>query len=130
MSFTETAPASTTSAHSVPSTINILVDGRPIAANEGELLVEAILREKETPHICYHSPLMGPIQTCDTCLVEVDPDKLHAVISNAGKDSPSMLAIGKQATSKDARRGMAAAVGLLNVFGEALNAQQAGHAKR
>ena len=24
------------------------------------------------PHICYHSPLMGPIQTCDTCIVEVD----------------------------------------------------------
>jgi formate dehydrogenase major subunit len=34
--------------------------------------VEAILRHKELPHICYHSPLMGPIQTCDTCIVEVD----------------------------------------------------------
>jgi len=60
-------------------------------------------------------------------LSSIDPDKLHAVISNAGKDAPSLLAIGKQATSKDARRGMAAAVGLLNVLGEALNAQQAGH---
>ena len=63
-------------------------------------------------------------------LSSIDPDKLHAVISNAGKDAPSLLAIGKQAASKDARRGMAAAVGLLNVFGEALNAQQAGRAKR
>ena len=62
-------------------------------------------------------------------LSSIDPDKLHAVISNAGKDAPSLLAIGKQATSKDARRGMAAAVGLLNVFGAALNAQQAGHTK-
>jgi hypothetical protein len=33
------------------------------------------------------------------------------------------------ATSKDTRRGMAAAVGLLNVLGEALDAQQAGHTK-
>ena len=55
-------------------------------------------------------------------------DKFHAVISNAGKDSPSLLAIGKQAGSKDARRCVAAAVGLLNVFGEPLNAQQAGPA--
>ena len=62
-------------------------------------------------------------------LSSIEPDKLHAVISNAGKDAPSLLAIGKQATSKDARRGMAAAVGLLNVFGEALNAQQAGRTK-
>ena len=58
-------------------------------------------------------------------LSSIDPDKLHAVISNAGKEAPSLLAIGKQAASKDARRGMAAAIGLLNVFGEALNAQKA-----
>jgi uncharacterized protein YjgD (DUF1641 family) len=62
-------------------------------------------------------------------LSSIEPDKLHAVISNAGKDAPSLLAIGKQAASQDARRGMAVAVGLLNVFGEALNAQQAGHTK-
>ena len=62
-------------------------------------------------------------------LSSIDPDKFNAVISNAGKDAPSLLAIGKQATSKDARRGMAAAVGLLSVFGEALNAQHAGHTK-
>jgi uncharacterized protein YjgD (DUF1641 family) len=58
-------------------------------------------------------------------LSSIDPDKLHAVISNDGKEAPSLLAIGKQATSKDARRGMAAAVGLLSVFGGALNAQKA-----
>src|SRR6202051_4514744 len=72
MSLTETAAKPTTKAHFDPSTMNISVDGNTIAANEGELMVPAILREKEIPHICYHSPLMGPIQTCDTCLVEVD----------------------------------------------------------
>ena len=55
-------------------------------------------------------------------LTSIDPDKLNAVLSNASKETPSLLSIGKQATSKDARRGMAAAVGLLNVLGEALNA--------
>jgi formate dehydrogenase major subunit len=53
------------------SAIVISIDGHTTVATEGEMLVEAILREKEIPHICYHSPLMGPIQTCDTCLVEV-----------------------------------------------------------
>ena len=61
----------TTTSHSRPATVNISIDGRMTAAHEGELLIEAILQEKEIPHICYHSPLMGPIQTCDTCLVEV-----------------------------------------------------------
>src|ERR1700738_3738610 len=72
MSMIETAAAHATRADTDPSTITISVDGRTTVANEGELVVEAILREKEIPHICYHSPLMGPIQTCDTCLVEVD----------------------------------------------------------
>jgi uncharacterized protein YjgD (DUF1641 family) len=53
-------------------------------------------------------------------LSTIDADKLNEVLSNAGNEPPSLLAIGKQATSKEARRGMAVAVGLLNVFGEAL----------
>ncbi len=57
-------------------------------------------------------------------LSSINPDELHTVISNAGKETPSLLAIGKQATSKDARRGMVAAVGLLAVFGAALGKQQ------
>jgi uncharacterized protein YjgD (DUF1641 family) len=56
-------------------------------------------------------------------LNSIDTDALHAVVAGAGK-APSLLALGKQATSKDARRGMAAAVGLLNVFGAALSKRQ------
>ena len=52
--------------------IEISIDNKSVGAAQGELLLQAILREKEIPHICYHSPLMGPIETCDTCLVEVD----------------------------------------------------------
>src|ERR1700722_1920586 len=54
----------------------------------------------------------------------IDPDKLNSIIADAGKETPSLFSIGKLATSKDARRGMATAVGLLNVFGAALNAEK------
>jgi uncharacterized protein YjgD (DUF1641 family) len=57
-------------------------------------------------------------------LSSFDADALHAVIAGAGKEKPSLLALGKQATSKDARRGLATAVGLLNVVGAALSKQQ------
>lgn len=52
--------------------MTLSLDGKPIPATPGELLIEAILRDKEIPHVCYHSALMGSIQTCDTCLVEID----------------------------------------------------------
>jgi formate dehydrogenase major subunit len=51
--------------------IEIWLDGAKIKAFEGEWLVDAITREKGFPHICYH-PRLGPIQTCDTCMAEVD----------------------------------------------------------
>jgi uncharacterized protein YjgD (DUF1641 family) len=54
-------------------------------------------------------------------LSSIDPDKFHNIIADAGKETPSLLSIGKLATSKDARRGIATAVGLLNVFGAALD---------
>jgi uncharacterized protein YjgD (DUF1641 family) len=57
-------------------------------------------------------------------LTLIDADALHAVIAEAGEETPSLLALGKQAASKDARRGLATAVGLLNVFGAALSKQQ------
>jgi len=58
-------------------------------------------------------------------LTSIDPDKLHAVISGAENDeAPSLTSIAKQAISKEARRGMAAGLGLLSVFGATLGKQQ------
>ena len=38
----------------------------------GERLIDVILGSQiQIPHVCYHSQL-GPIETCDTCMVEVD----------------------------------------------------------
>ena len=59
-------------------------------------------------------------------LSSIDADKLRTVVSAARKEAPSLLTIGKQAISKDARRSMAMAVGLLNVVGDAINAQEQG----
>lgn len=52
--------------------IEINLNRVPVSAKAGELLLEVILRNTEIPHVCYHSELMGPIRTCDTCMVEVD----------------------------------------------------------
>jgi formate dehydrogenase major subunit len=83
------------------SKTGIVIDGDMVRANEGELLVEAILRHKEIPHVCYHSPLMGPIQTCDTCLVEVDG---RLVRSCGVQVTPGMNVVTDSKRADDARR--------------------------
>jgi formate dehydrogenase major subunit len=82
------------------NSVEVFIDRKKVVAAEGELLVEAILREKDIPHICYHSPLMGPIQTCDTCMVEVD-GKL--VRSCGTKVTAEMEVITASKRAKDAR---------------------------
>jgi formate dehydrogenase major subunit len=54
----------------------LTVNGEEVPARTGELLVEALNRtlgpkNKKLPQVCY-VPQMGPIQSCDTCMVEVD----------------------------------------------------------
>lgn len=50
----------------------IQVDDRIVEAYAGQRLIEVLTAAGvETPHICYH-PSLGPIQTCDTCLVNID----------------------------------------------------------
>jgi uncharacterized protein YjgD (DUF1641 family) len=57
-------------------------------------------------------------------LTSIDADKLGAAVAKSRTEPPSLLAIVKQAMSKNARRSMAMAVGILNVLGAALNSQQ------
>ena len=53
------------------------IDGVDTQAKAGERLIDALNRDaiargrKEVPQVCYH-PHLGPIQTCDTCMVEID----------------------------------------------------------
>ncbi|MCY0851272.1 formate dehydrogenase subunit alpha [Thermoplasma acidophilum] len=51
---------------------SISIDGRSYDANDGETVLQVMMRNRlDISHICYH-PSLGPIQTCDTCLVEAD----------------------------------------------------------
>src|ERR1700728_2075711 len=57
--------------------VEITVDGAAVPAEGGEWLIDSILRVHELAHVCYH-PQMGPIQSCDTCMVEVDGKLVRA----------------------------------------------------
>ena len=65
--------------HSTPSTVDFIVDGRTIHGIEGEPLIDAINREtgRELAQVCY-LPQLGPLQTCDTCMVEIDGQLVRA----------------------------------------------------
>ena len=50
--------------------VSVTIDGVVREARDGDLLIDVINRaEANVPHVCYH-PQLGPIQTCDTCMVE------------------------------------------------------------
>ena len=58
--------------------LSITVDGLVQEAHSGERLIDVINRSaSKIPQVCYH-PQLGPIQTCDTCLVEVDGGLVRA----------------------------------------------------
>jgi formate dehydrogenase major subunit len=52
--------------------VRLTIDGVAREARTGELLVDVVAQHGGAlPHVCYH-PQLGSIQTCDTCMVEVD----------------------------------------------------------
>ncbi len=64
----------------------IVVDGVPQSAHDDALLVDVLVRlDKKIPHVCYHNQL-GPIQTCDTCMVEVDGRLVRACATRLTAD--------------------------------------------
>ncbi len=69
-----------------PDHITISVDGLETEAREGERLIDVMMRAGiELPQVCYH-PQLGSIQTCDTCLVEIDGQltRACAAVTTAG----------------------------------------------
>ena len=83
-----------------PQPVKVRIDGELVDAHEGEMLLDAVLRTTQIPHVCYHSSLMGPIQTCDTCLVEVDGKLVRAC---GTKIAPKQIIFANSQTAKDAR---------------------------
>src|SRR5215469_1856945 len=61
---------------SAPNT-QITIDGITVPARSGEILLDLLNRRRDSglqkgvPQVCY-VPQMGPIESCDTCLVRVD----------------------------------------------------------
>src|SRR6266513_2549462 len=52
--------------------LSLTVDATPRESKPDERLIDLLNRiGLKIPHVCYH-PQLGPIQTCDTCMVEVD----------------------------------------------------------
>ncbi len=65
--------------------INITVDGLARKAAADERLIDVINRAgSKVPQVCYH-PQLGPIQTCDTCMVEVDGRLVRACATAASE---------------------------------------------
>jgi len=58
--------------------INVTIDGVATEARSGERLIDLLNRRgPQISQVCYH-PQMGPIQTCDTCLVEINGNLVRA----------------------------------------------------
>jgi formate dehydrogenase major subunit len=52
--------------------MSVTINSKPLEIKLGERLIDVINRSGVViPQVCYH-PQLGPIQTCDACMVEVD----------------------------------------------------------
>ena len=61
-----------------------IIDGTAREFSQGERLLDVINRAGgKVPQVCYH-PQMGPIETCDTCMVEVDGKLVRSCAAPAG----------------------------------------------
>ena len=68
--------------------MSVTIDGGIHEARDGERLIDVINRAGVAlAHVCYH-PQLGPIQTCDTCMVEVNGKLARACATSvaAGMD--------------------------------------------
>jgi formate dehydrogenase major subunit len=79
----------------------ITVDGLVQPAKPDERLIDVINRTGvKLPQVCYH-PQLGPIQTCDTCMVEVDGKLVRACASPV---SAGMSVATNSTAASDAQR--------------------------
>lgn len=81
--------------------IQITIDGRAHFASRNELLVDVINRtDRKLPQVCYH-PQLGPIQTCDTCMVDMDGKLVRAC---ATRINASSTVVTESARAQEAQR--------------------------
>lgn len=71
-----------TPADHTPNT-ELIIDGLPVPIHSSELLIDVLnlyaesRNRKPVPQVCY-LPQMGPIETCDTCMVKVNGELVRA----------------------------------------------------
>ena len=76
----------------------VTINGKLQPFTAGERLLDVINRaEAELPQVCYH-PQLGAIQTCDTCMVEVD-GKLARACGTAATDGMDILTASSNASA-------------------------------
>ena len=69
-----------------PARLAITIDGVPHEVFADERLVDVINRKGvKLAQVCYHQQL-GPIQTCDTCMVEIDGELVRACATTVRRD--------------------------------------------
>ncbi len=84
-------------------TFTVEVDGRFVAARDGETVLQAMNAAGiELPQVCYH-PSLGPIETCDTCMVDMNGSLVRAcsLLATPGL-SVRTKAVGARAARKEA----------------------------
>src|SRR5260370_36562554 len=83
------------------SMISLTIDGVVREATLGERLIDVINRAGvKISQVCYH-PQLGPIQKCDTCMVEIDGQLVRACATNV---SAGMKVLTKSETASAAQR--------------------------
>src|ERR1700758_1646740 len=76
--------------------LKVNIDSTSLEAQPDELLIDLINRTGgSVPHVCYH-PQLGPVQTCDTCMVEVDGHLVRAC-ATAVSDGMSVSTVSSKA---------------------------------
>jgi formate dehydrogenase major subunit len=81
--------------------ITLTIDDVVHEANGGEHLIDLINRVGlQVAQVCYH-PQLGPIQTCDTCMVEINGQLARACATIA---SPGMVVLTKSKKASAAQR--------------------------
>lgn len=83
--------------------IKVRLDGKEVRIKPGTTVLQTILEERDFPHVCYH-PALGPIETCDTCITEVD-GKLVRACSTEARQGMEILTF-SEASRKARKEGM------------------------
>ncbi|HEY7341644.1 MAG TPA: formate dehydrogenase subunit alpha [Ktedonobacterales bacterium] len=91
-----TQPAATST-----EAVEIEIDGRPVTIASASTILQAILDTGQAfPHVCYH-PALGPLETCDTCIMEVNGQLVRACATQISAGMKIRTRGGQSAAARD-----------------------------